>query len=251
MSKLIGVIPAAGSGVRARPYTYEVHKGMFEIDGIPNIARLLTLMRDDLDIDEVVIVLGYMGDMIREHFGDGSEYNVRLQYIENQHLDKGWAWSVLLAKPYLAGRQACVMLCDEFYLDTNLSDIASLIDQEPTAICAVKSGVEPALIKKNFSVERDGTRVVRLVESPVSVPNDTLGMATFIISPDVFVELENAYSEGRSSIEFVNFIDELIRDGHKVLAFEMTGDYVNLNDVVSIEAAQDLAIRRRLADSSA
>ena len=79
MSKLIGVIPAAGSGVRARPYTYEVHKGMFEIDGIPNIARLLTLMRNDLDIDEVVIVLGYMGDMIREHFGDGSEYNVRLQ----------------------------------------------------------------------------------------------------------------------------------------------------------------------------
>jgi len=246
MSKLIGVIPAAGSGVRARPYTYEVHKGMFEIDGIPNIARLLTLMRDDLDIDEVVIVLGYMGDMIRDHFGDGSEYNVRLQYIENQHLDKGWAWSVLLAKPYLAGRHACVMLCDEFYLDTNLAEITSLIDQDHTAICAVKTGVDPALIKKNFSVERDGTRIVRLVESPVSVPNDTLGMATFIVDPEVFVLLEKAYGDGRSSIEFVNFIDELIRDGHQVAAFEMTGDYVNLNDVVSIEAAQDLAIRRRL-----
>jgi len=29
----------------------------------------------------------------------------------------------------------------------------------------------------------------------------------------------------------------------------MTGDYINLNDVVSIEAAQDLAIRKRLASS--
>jgi len=246
MSNLIGIIPAAGSGVRARPYTYEVHKGMFEIDGIPNITRLLNLMRDDLKIEEVVIVLGYMGEMIREHFGDGSEHNVRIQYIENQHLDKGWAWSVLLAKPYLAGRHACVMLCDEFYLDTNLAEIKSLPYQEYTAVCAVKKTDKPDLIKRNFSVELDGTRVVRLVESPVSVPNDILGMATFVVGPEVFKLLETAYASGRSSIEFVNFIDELIRDGHQVVAFDMSGDYINLNDVVSIEAAQDLAIRRRL-----
>ena len=40
--------------------------------------------------------------------------------------------------------------------------------------------------------------------------------------------------------------DELIRDGHGVAAFDLDGDYINLNDVASLEAAQDLAIRRRL-----
>lgn len=249
-SKLLGIIPAAGSGVRARPYTYEVHKGLFEIDGIPNITRLISIMRDELNIDEIVIVLGYMGDAIQEYFGDGSEQNVRLQYIKNEHLDKGWAWSVLLAKSYLAGRHGCVMLCDEFYLDTNHAELTSFPYNQFTAVCTIKTVADEALIKKNFSVERNEERVVRLVENPVSVPNDILGMATFIVSPEFFEVLESAYDEGRPSIEFVNFIDELIREGYKVAAFDMTGDYINLNDVVSLEAAQDLAIRHRLVSSS-
>lgn len=247
-SSMIGIIPAAGSGIRARPYTYEQHKGMFLIDGQPNIGRLISIMRDDMGIDEVVIVLGYMGDSIRDHFGDGSEFGVRINYVENRHLDKGWAWSVLLAKPFLGGRHGCVMLSDEFYLESNLDELAAFDFSSYSAVCNVKHVADPEVIKRNFSVERDGLRVVRLVENPVSLPNDLLGMATFIVSPEVIQELEEAYDSGRSSIEFVNFIDELIRDGHQVAAFELTGDYINLNDVASLEAAQDLAIRRRLAE---
>ncbi len=245
-SPLLGVIPAAGSGVRARPYSYEMHKGMFAIDGSPNIERLIVNMRDNLGIDEVVIILGYMADSIREHFGDGSDFGVRINYVENQHLDKGWAWSVLLAKSYLAGRHACVMLCDEFYLDTNHDELAKVPYHEHDVVVATQRGATPELIKKNFSVERDGDRVVRLTENPVSVPNDILGMANFIVAPQVLDMLEDAYDSGRPTIEFVNFIDELIRDGLSVVAFDLEGHYVNLNDVSSLEAAQDLAIRARL-----
>jgi len=63
-SSLLGIIPASGSGVRARPYSYEMHKGMFSIDGESNISRLISLMRDQFDIEEIVITLGYMGDSI-------------------------------------------------------------------------------------------------------------------------------------------------------------------------------------------
>lgn len=247
---MIGVIPAAGSGVRARPYTYEMHKGMFEIDGRTNIERLIALMRDDLGIQEIVLVLGYMGETIQAEFGDGSEHGVALRYVINNHLDKGWAWSVLLAKPFLAGRDACIMLCDEFYLGTNHTDLAALDRNGLSAVVAVKSVDDPELIKRNFSVERDGQRVVRLVENPVAIPNDTLGMGNFIVTPEVFERLEYAYEHGRPSIEFVNFIDELIRDGHGVAAFDMAGDYINLNDVASMEAAQDLSIRRRLSEQT-
>ncbi len=245
-SPLIGIIPAAGSGIRARPYTYEQHKGMFLIDGRPNLERLVKTMRDEMGISEIVIVLGYMGDSIREHFGDGSDLGVRLDYVENHHLDKGWAWSVLLAKPFLGGRHGCVMLADEFYLDSNHAELANFDFASHSAMVTVKTVSDPELIKRNFSVEKDGSRVIRLVENPINIPNELLGMATFIVSADVFQELENAYDSGRSSIEFVNFIDELVRDGHSVAAFELGGDYINLNDVASLEAAQDLAIRRRL-----
>lgn len=246
--QLIGIIPAAGSGIRARPYTYELHKGMFLIDGKPNIQRHLELMRDEMGIEEIVIVLGYMGETITEFFGDGSDHGVRLTYVENQHLDKGWAWSVLLAKPYMAGRLGVVMLADEFYLDSNLGEITK-VDGEFSVVVPVKSVDNPELIKKNFSVERDGSRIIRLVENPVSTPNDLLGMATFVVRPEVMTQLEGAFEGGRSSLDFVTFVDDLIRDGQTIGAFDLVGDYINLNDVASMEAAQDAAIRSRLSSA--
>lgn len=245
-SNLLGIIPAAGSGIRARPYTYEQHKGMFLIDGKPNLERIIDTMQNDLGIEEIVIILGYKGDTIREYFGDGSSRGLRINYCENLNLDKGWAWSVLLAKPYLAGRHGCVMLADEFYLNANFSELKDYPYGDHSVVCAVKETPNPDLIKLNFSVEMNGNRIIRLVEKPVSVPNNILGMATFIISPEVMPLLETAYSGGRTSIEFVNFVDGLIRDGHKVGSFKVDGEYINLNDVASLESAQDLAIRQRL-----
>lgn len=245
-SKMIGIIPAAGSGIRARPYTYEQHKGMFLIDDKPNLERIVEIMRDDLGIKDIVIVLGYKGDTIRAHFGNGVDRGLRIHYCENENLDKGWAWSVLLAKPFLAGRSACVMLADEFFLDANFKDLAAFAQDEHSVICAVKETDNPDLIKANFSVERSGARIVRLVEKPTSIPNNILGMATFVLASDVFGALEKAYGGGRTYVEFVTFVDDLIRDGYKVAAFDLRGDYINLNDVASLEAAQDLAIRRRL-----
>lgn len=245
---MIGIIPAAGSGIRARPYTYEMHKGMFLIDGKPNIERLIDTMRDQLNIEEVVIVLGYMPETIREYFGDGSAFGVRIHYVDNHHLDKGWAWSVLLAKPFLAGRHGCVMLADEFYLDANFADVLEFGISDHSAVCMVQSVEDPELIKKNFSVEKDGSRVIRLVENPVALPNNILGMATFIVNADVFQALEDEYDSGRPMIDFVNFVDGLIREGHSIAAFDLDGYYVNLNDVASLEAAQDAAIRNRLTE---
>lgn len=246
-TSVLGVIPAAGSGIRARPYTYEVHKGMFEIDGKPNIERHIDLMRDEMGIEEILIVVGYMGDSISSYFGDGSSFGVRIQYVENQHLDKGWAWSVLLAKSYLAGRHACVMLADEFYLDSNLGEFTQVDLEKHRVVFPVKPVDDPATIKKNFSVERDEQRIIRLIENPVALPNNLLGMASFMIHTSVMQELETAFDTGRTNLDFVTFVDDLIRGGASVGSFEMLGDYINLNDVASMEAAQDAAISSRLA----
>ena len=244
--KMIGIIPAAGSGVRARPYSYEIHKGLFAIDGRPNLVRTIDIMHQDLGIDEIVIITGYMSEAVQASLGDGSDHGVKIHYVENQHLDRGWAWSVLMAKPFLAGRHGCIMLSDEFYLNTNISELAKSDFADHSVTVAVQTGADEDAIKRNFSVERSGERILRLVENPVSVQNDIIGMATFIVAPEVFSKLEAAYDGGRPSVEFVNFIDELIRDGHSVSAFDLEGEYLNLNDVSSLEAANDMAIRARL-----
>ena len=65
----------------------------------------------------------------------------------------------------------------------------------------------------------------------------------------MLVELEQAFEGGRSSLDFVTFVDDLIRSGHTVGALDLSGEYINLNDVASLEAAQDVAIRSRLSAS--
>lgn len=249
-SSLVGIIPAAGSGVRARPYTHEVHKGLFSIDGRSNIARNIDIMRDDFGIQEIVIITGYMADAVQEAIGNGMDYGVSIEYVQNQHLDRGWAWSVLLAKPFIARRFSLVMLSDEFYLGTNLAELAASPYTDHIVTVAVKPNSDPQTIFKNFTVERSGNKILRLVENPKVVNNDLLGVATFMLSPHIFDLLADIYDSGRPSVEFVSFIDDLIRDGYSVASFDVTGDYINLNDVSSLEAANDLAIRSRLMGSS-
>ena len=40
MTKLVGLIPAAGKGVRARPYSDMIPKGMLKIGGRPTLKDL-------------------------------------------------------------------------------------------------------------------------------------------------------------------------------------------------------------------
>ena len=114
--------------------------------------------------------------------------------------------------------------------------------------CGIVGSVPTAGLEV-LSVERSGDRIVRLIENPITVQNDILGIATFIVNPEAFKLLEQAFDNGTPSIDFVSFVDGLIRDGHSVKAFELTGEYINLNDVPSLEAANDMAIRDRLTKS--
>mgnify|MGYP003892817589 CR=1 FL=1 len=50
---LVGVIPAAGRGIRAYPHTEFLPKCLLEVDGVPILRRNLELMRDELGIERV------------------------------------------------------------------------------------------------------------------------------------------------------------------------------------------------------
>ena len=62
------VILAAGEGRRLRPLTLEIPKPLVKVNG----KSLLERNMDHLDglVDEIVLVIGYKGDMIKEKFGD-------------------------------------------------------------------------------------------------------------------------------------------------------------------------------------
>ena len=238
MNKLYGLIPAAGKGTRAYPYTRNLHKGMLEINGEPNLQRIIRLMRDELHIRDICIVIGHLGDSIKSYFGDDAQLNVNLRYIENTELDKGLAYSVLLSKAYIDD-YFCVMLCDECYISSNHHALRSAPYRSAIATCAALHVDETELIKRNYAVYTDGEFISRLVEKPRQVDNDFLGVGTFVFSPSLYDHLEKAFAESANGyVEFVTLVDQLIQAGHPVRCFELSGTYVNINDRDSIHLAK-------------
>jgi len=73
------VILAGGRGTRMRPYTDDRPKPMVEIGGKPFLEYLVELLRDQ-GFDRVLMLLGYLPQMIQEYFGDGSSWGVQIDY---------------------------------------------------------------------------------------------------------------------------------------------------------------------------
>ncbi len=234
--KLWGLIPAAGKGTRAAPYTVTQHKALLDVGGKPNIERIIAIMRDDLQIEDIVIVVGHLGGSLRRHLGDGSRLRVRLHFIENEQLEKGWAWSVLLARPLLAD-YFCIMLCDESYLSSNHAALLQAPWSDALFTCAGLHVDDEALIRKNYAIVQQDGVLQQLIEKPLTIPNDVMGSGTFICSADIFQHIEQAYQH-LPVVDFVTLLDGLLAAGERGLFFPLSGTYVNINDRDSLALAR-------------
>jgi dTDP-glucose pyrophosphorylase len=74
------VIMAGGKGVRLRPYTENCPKPLLPIDGRPILEHIIERAKVD-GIHHFVISVHYLGHMIEKHFGDGTQFGVRIDYL--------------------------------------------------------------------------------------------------------------------------------------------------------------------------
>ena len=70
---MIGVITAAGFGVRLHPNTTRIQKSLLEIDGEPILKRNISIMRDQMGIELIYILVGYKKEQVTSMFGNGKK----------------------------------------------------------------------------------------------------------------------------------------------------------------------------------
>ena len=79
----IGSVPAAllagGLATRLRPITETIPKALVEVAGKPFIDHQLALLRRH-GIRRVVLCLGYRGEQVEAHLGDGAAHGVEVRY---------------------------------------------------------------------------------------------------------------------------------------------------------------------------
>jgi len=79
MRPVRAMILAAGRGERMRPHTDHRPKPMLPVAGKPLIERHLERLRA-AGVEDVVVNLGWLGEVIRAGIGDGGAFGVRVQY---------------------------------------------------------------------------------------------------------------------------------------------------------------------------
>ena len=248
MPQLVGVIPAAGRGVRAYPYTTTIPKCMLEVDGVPLVRRNVELMRDQLDIRDIRIVTGHRGDVIRDHLGDGARLGVRITYVENRRLDLELPYSVFLGTRGIA-THCCVILADECYVDSNHRDLLASPFETALVTCAFIETDNPKHIRKNYVGSFADGRVIALEEKPRVVRGNLMGTGTYVLHPDLVARLGEAYGDDAAAAprDWTSWLGALCRDGAVVRPFFLRGGYVNVNSRDDLNYANYLVRDRTFA----
>jgi dTDP-glucose pyrophosphorylase len=227
----IGLIPAAGAGVRAYPATNYVPKVMLEIAGKPIILRNIEILRDDVGVTDIYVIVGYKGDDIRAFLGDGSRLGVRLGYIDCPDYRTGLACGVLLAREKIK-EKFITILGDEIYINSNHGMMRDFGKDDFAAVCGIMRTDDLNLIAKNYSVRLSDDRITELEEKPTHIENNILGCGTYIFTPEIFGAIERTKPSKRSGrVEFTDAINTLAKEGGIVYPFFLEGIYQNINSV--------------------
>lgn len=106
------VILAGGRGTRMRPLTDTRPKAMIAFHGKPFLEYLVEMLRDQ-GLERILLLLGYLPEVIQDYFGDGRRWGVKIDYSVSAP-DDGTARRVLLAERSL---DPCFLLmyCDNYW----------------------------------------------------------------------------------------------------------------------------------------
>ena len=105
-------ILAGGLATRLRPITETIPKALVDVAGKPFIVRQLNYLREQ-GIRQVVLCIGYLGDMVREVVGSGESFGLEVNYSEDGPNLLGTGGAILKAIPHL-GDDFFVLYGDSF-----------------------------------------------------------------------------------------------------------------------------------------
>ena len=241
MPPLVGVIPAAGRGVRAYPYTATIPKCMLEVDGVPLVRRNVDLMRDQLGIRDIRVVVGHHGGAVRAHLGDGSHLGVAITYVENRRLDLELPYSVFLGTGGVEDF-CCVILGDECYVGSNHADLLHEPFASALATCTFVETDNPKHIRKNYVARLAGGRIVALEEKPRTVTTSLMGTGTYLLHPALVARLARTYAGDHEAgpRDWTSWLGSLCEAGEVLRPFVLRGRYVNVNSRDDLNYANSL-----------
>ncbi len=171
------VILAAGRGTRMGAVTDSTPKPLLLIDKSPILTRTFAVLPHE--IDEVIIVVGYLGEKIRELFG--YEYAGRkVRYVEQAQL-LGTAHALYQCKELLRGR-FLVLMGDDLY---RKEDLARLISKPLGILVWRLSNAQPGDFQALVSLNSHG-QLADIIERQPAVAGGLVNCGAYALDERIF-----------------------------------------------------------------
>ncbi|MBN2310400.1 MAG: hypothetical protein JXR94_15610, partial [Candidatus Hydrogenedentes bacterium] len=182
-----------------------------------------------LGILDVFVVIGHLGHLISQTLGDGSDYGVRIEYVEQQRR-LGLAHALGQLEPHV-GRPFLLMLGDIFF---EIPEPHRMMDEMEAhgaaAVLAVKEETDPEAVKRNFAVllREDGS-VRRVIEKPRHVTTLLKGCGLYLFDLPIFDAIRRTPRTAmRDEYELTDSIQILIDLDYRVWAAPVVKWDVNI-----------------------
>lgn len=134
------IILLAGYGTRMRPHTWSRPKALMKVAGNTIIGHLLDLMAPVLT-EEVVFVVGYRGDQIREWI-DAHYPHLDTHYVVQENA-LGQAHAVGLCREFLEQDGECVVAFGDGVVKAEYGDYTKVAGDDADAVFTVKHTEDP------------------------------------------------------------------------------------------------------------
>ena len=200
------VLPMAGLGTRLRPHTWSKPKPLVPVAGKTVLGHFLDPLLELPDVDELVLIVGYLGDQIRD-FMQQQYPDLQVRYVVQEELS-GQSHAIWLAREGLSGPALIG------FVDTLIE--ADLDVSEDEAAIWVREVADP---RRFGVVEGDEVgRVVRIVEKAYEPPSNlaVVGFYYFQQSERLIDAIEQQMDQGeklKGEFFLADAINVMLDDG--------------------------------------
>lgn len=177
------VLMAGGLGMRLRPITDTVPKPMIPIGGRPLLENILSATAAQ-GFNRFFLGVNYKADIVRDYFGNGQNFGVRIDYLdEKERKGTAGALSLLPERP----TQPLIVMNGDLLTSVNLR---SLLDFHRDHRAVATMCVREYTIQIPFGVvETDVYRLTRIVEKPVQ--HYFINAGIYVIEPEALDLIPN------------------------------------------------------------
>lgn len=239
------VLLAAGRGTRMRELTDELPKPMLSVRGRPILAHIVAGLRG-AGVEDVLIVVGYRAEVVRDYFGDGTDHGLRVHYV-TQVTQDGTGRVVELARDF-AGEDGFVLSYGDILIEPSNYQVLTAPRPVDGAIISVKRNEDVSKGGAVFVNERMELTDLREKPGPGEPTSPWYNAGVYFFRPSIFEWTARLQKSPRGEYELTDAIRDLARSGRGIVrAYELTGEWADVRDpevLASLEGAAPPASAR-------